>query len=106
MEKFELNNMVKGWFVGDFEPNVISTKDCELGIKRYDAGTIEKAHFHKMAEELTVVISGKIKMNNHIFEAGDIVKVEKNEVVTFQAIDDSITVVFKTGSFKGDKYLI
>lgn len=106
MEKFDLDDMVKGWFVGDFKPNVICTKECELGIKKYDAGTIEKAHYHKMAEELTVVVTGKIRMNNNIFEAGDIVKVKRNEIIEFEAIDDSITVVFKTGSYKGDKYLI
>ena len=106
MEKFDLDDMVKGWFVGDFEPNVICTKECEVGIKKYTAGTIENAHYHKKAVELTVVVTGKIRMNNDIFEAGDIVKVERNEIIEFEAINDSTTVVFKTGSYKGDKFLV
>ena len=106
MEKFRLEDMVKGWFVGDFEPTVITTKDCEVGVKHYTAGTKEDAHYHKQAEELTVVISGRVRMNDSIFESGDIVKVLKDEVIEFEALEDTITVVYKTKSVKNDKFLI
>ena len=98
--------MTNGWFVGDFKPTVIKTKDCEVGIKFYIAGTKEGAHYHSKAEELTVVVSGKVKMNDRVFEAGDIVKVSKDEVVEFEALEDSTTVVYKSASVSGDKYLI
>ena len=97
--------MTKGWFVGDFEPTVLRTKNCEVGVKHYISGTKEIAHYHKEAEELTVVISGKVQMNNEVFEAGDIVKVFKNEIIEFEALEDSITVVYKSASLVGDKYL-
>jgi mannose-6-phosphate isomerase-like protein (cupin superfamily) len=106
MEKFRLEDMVKGWFVGDFEPTVITTKDCEVGVKHYTAGTKEDAHYHKQAEELTVVISGRVRMNDSIFEMGDIVKVLKDEVIEFEALEDTITVVYKTKSVQNDKFLI
>ena len=105
MKKFNLGQMTKGWFVGDFEPTVIRTSDCEVGVKRYQSGDKESAHFHKEAVELTIVIEGRIRMNESEFSKGDIILVEKNEVVEFQAMEDSITVVYKSGSFKGDKYL-
>lgn len=27
--------MTKGWFVGDFEPSILKTKNCEVGVKSY-----------------------------------------------------------------------
>ena len=106
MKKFKLDEMTKGWFVGDFEPVAIKTKDCEVGVKYYIAGTKEIAHYHSKAEELTVIISGKVRMNDDVFEIGDIIKVSKNEVVEFEALQDSITVVYKSCSVTGDKYLV
>jgi hypothetical protein len=106
MKKFNLDKMTKGWFVGDFEPTVIRTTDCEVGVKRYQLGDKESAHFHKEAIELTIVIEGRIRMNELEFSKGDIVLVEQNEVIEFQAMENSITVVYKSGSFKGDKYLV
>ena len=66
MKKFKLDEMTKGWFVGDFEPVAIKTKDCEVGVKYYMAGTKEIAHYHSKAEELTVIISGKVRMNDDV----------------------------------------
>lgn len=104
MKKFNLDQMTKGWFVGDFEPTVIRTTDCEVGVKRYQSGDKESAHFHKEAIELTIVVEGRIRMNESEFSTGDIVLVEKNEIIEFQALDDTITVVYKSCSVKGDKY--
>ena len=106
MEKYRLKDMIKGWFVGDFEPTVIKTKDCEVGVKHYAAGSKEEPHYHGQAEELTVVVSGRVRMNNSIYEAGDIVKVSRDEVVEFEALEDTLTVVYKTASVPGDKYVI
>ena len=106
MEKFDLDKMTRGWFVGDFEPTIIKTKNCEVGVKFYTAGAIESAHFHRKAQEVTVVVAGKVRMNDIILGAGDIVKVLKDEVVEFEALEDSTTVVYKTASVAGDKFLI
>ena len=106
MEKFRLDNMTRGWFVGDFEPTIIKTKNCEVGVKFYTAGIKESAHYHSKAEEITVVVTGKVRMNDLILEAGDIVRVLKDEVVEFEALLDSTTVIYKSASVVGDKYLI
>jgi hypothetical protein len=106
MEIYKLDEMFKGWFVGDFEPTIVKTGSCELGIKHYKMGTIERAHYHKEAEELTAVVVGRVRMNNSIYNSGDIIKVLKNEVIEFEALEDSITIVFKTASVKEDKYFV
>ena len=55
--------MVKGWFVGRFTPTVLSTNDVEVAVKHYKKGDYESAHYHKIATEVTVIISGRVKMN-------------------------------------------
>ncbi len=59
---------------------------------------------HKVASELTFVISGKISMNSTIYSQGDIVLVEPGEFVAFEALEDSVTVVVKVPCVKNDKY--
>jgi|694.fasta_scaffold27359_8 quercetin dioxygenase-like cupin family protein len=100
-----LNEMVKGWFVGDFTPSVFKTSEFEVGVKKYLKGDAEESHYHKEADEYTVVIVGKVQMNNLIFTEGDIIEVKRNEVTNFICIEDTITAVVKTKSVKNDKYI-
>jgi hypothetical protein len=105
MELHKLNNFTKGWFIGNFEPTLYNT-DFEVGIKEYKSGDKEQRHFHKEADEFTAIISGKVLMNGIEYAKGDIIKVVKFEDTDFECIEDCITVVVKTKSIKGDKYLI
>lgn len=98
--------MVKGWFVGDFEPSIIRTKDCEIGVKSYKKGTKEEAHFHKQTHEVTLIIKGMAKINNLVLHEGDIILINPNEVAQFEALEDVITVVYKSSSVAGDKFLV
>jgi quercetin dioxygenase-like cupin family protein len=102
---FSLNEMVNGWFVGDFSPSILATKDFEVGIKKYKAGEYEPCHWHKIATEITVVITGTVRMNGEIYSKDSIIVIEPGEVTDFNAITDSITAVIKIPSVKGDKYL-
>ena len=106
MKKNNLNYMTKGWIVGDFSPSIINTKKCEIAIKHYKKGDSEPAHYHKEAEEITVIVNGKVLINDLILNKNDIVLVEKNEVVKFKALEDSTTVVYKSKSIKDDKYIV
>jgi quercetin dioxygenase-like cupin family protein len=104
MKVHHLNNMVRGWFVGDFHPAVMQSKDCEVGIKFYLAGDKEAAHVHHVATELTAIISGEVEMNGRKFGPGEIITIEPGEPTNFLAITDAVTVVVKTPSAQNDKY--
>ena len=104
LEKFELQDMVKGWFIGDFEPTLFQTEDVEVAIKYYKAGEFETMHYHKIATEFTVVLNGKIKMNRTIYSSNQIIKVNPGVSTDFEAITDVITVVVKIPGAKNDKY--
>lgn len=104
MKHFNLKDMTKGWFVGDFDPTIIKTQEFEVAVKKYNAGDEEKSHTHKVATELTLIVSGIAKMNGEILHANSIVKIDPNEYTNFQAVTDVTTVVVKTPSVKEDKY--
>lgn len=105
MDALKLENMIKGWFVGDFEPTALTTRACEVGIKKYKAGERERSHYHKIATEITVVVSGSIKMANAEWHEGDIIVLSPNEVTDFEALTDAITVVVKHPGAQNDKYI-
>lgn len=104
MKRFALDNMVRGWFVGNFDPSAFRTNDFEVGVKRFKKGDLEQAHYHKVATEITLVVSGKVKMGNQILVSGDIICISPNEVCDFYALEDATIVVVKTKSIVGDKY--
>ena len=35
-KKFNLESMIKGWFVGNFKPSVYTSQDVEVAVKRYE----------------------------------------------------------------------
>lgn len=104
MKVENLNDMVKGWFVGNFEPSIYKTNTCEVGVKSYIKGDYEKKHFHKIAKEITVIVKGKVRMFNREFCEGDIIVIEPGEVTDFEAIEDTVNVVVKLPGANNDKY--
>ena len=106
MEIFDIKEMTNGWFVGDFEPSIYKTNKCEVGVKTYKKGDTEEKHYHSKAYEITGIIKGKVKMNNSIINQGEFVLLGKDEATDFEALEDTITVVFKSTSVKNDKFLI
>ena len=104
MKTAKLNSMIKGWFVGNFEPSLYKTNNCEVAVKTYKKGDKERKHFHKIATEITVVIKGKVKMFEKIFSDGDIIVVEPGEATAFEALEDTINAVVKLPGANNDKY--
>jgi quercetin dioxygenase-like cupin family protein len=105
MKHDRLEKMVRGWFVGNFSPAAYSTDSFEVAVKNYRAGECEDDHFHKVATEITVVISGVIRMKGFTWREGDIITLNPGENTAFEALTDSILVVVKTPSVVDDKYL-
>jgi quercetin dioxygenase-like cupin family protein len=104
MLKAKLDQMVKGWFVGNFNPTVLRTTDFEAAVKHYKAGDREDWHYHKIATEITVIVVGDVRMNGVDYTAGDIITMEPGDGTDFEAITDAITTVVKAPSVVGDKY--
>jgi quercetin dioxygenase-like cupin family protein len=104
LEIFRLDEMVKGWFVGDFSPAALRTEAAEAAVKHYKAGDREAPHLHKIAAEVTLVLEGTIEMCGRRLNNGDIIKLAPGEATDFLAVTDATTVVVKLPSVTGDKY--
>ena len=56
MKQGQLSEMVKGWFVGDFEPTIARSTACEVAVKYHAAGYYEEMHHHRVAAEITLIV--------------------------------------------------
>jgi quercetin dioxygenase-like cupin family protein len=102
----KLEQFIKGWLVGDFEPALFKTKEVEVGVKYYKAGEKEEKHYHKIATEYSVVLHGTVRMLNQIFKQGEIITVLPGIENQFECLEDACVMVIKTPSVIGDKYIV
>jgi hypothetical protein len=105
MRRDRLSRMIGGWFVGNFDPAILSNENFEVCVKEYLKGEIELTHYQKVAVEITVVISGEIRMGEEILLKGDIILLEPFEEYDFEAVTDAIVVAVKSPSLPSDKFL-
>lgn len=104
MKTAKLEDMIKGWFIGNFEPTLLRTNDVEVAVKSYNKGDYEEKHYHKIATEITVIVSGKVKMNGIEYSKGDIVVMEPNEATDFECLENGTqNVVVKLPGANDDK---
>ncbi len=106
MEKYNLKDMINGWFIGNFEPSLFKTNDVEVAVKSYNAGDKDSFHFHKIATEFTIILIGSARMNQQTLQSGDIVIIRPGEETDFFALTDLMTVVVKIPGANNDKFII
>ena len=101
-----LLDMKGGWFIGNFSPSLCKNNNCEVAVKYYKKGEYEESHYHKIATEYTVIISGRVKMNGIEYKTGDIIVMQPNEETDFECLEDgTVNVVVKIPGENNDKYL-
>lgn len=105
MKKFNLNDMIGGWYIGNFEPSLLKTNDVEVSVKHYKKGDYDSIHHHKIATEYTVIVTGQVEMSGEIYNENDILVIPPSESTDFRALTDATTVVVKIPGASNDKYL-
>jgi hypothetical protein len=100
-----IDEFTKGWFVGDFSPVILNSKDYEIAVKWFEAGDKEPLHKQITATEITVVIAGQIRLGGVIFSKGDVITIPPGEFAEFESITESSLVCVKTPSLPNDKVL-
>lgn len=105
MERLNLESYVNGWIVGDFNPSVMRTSEIEVGVKKFLLGDKEQEHYQKLASEVTFVLRGRIRMGNQFMAPGEGLLVKPEEVLDFEALEDSIVLAIKFPSLPDDKVL-
>lgn len=101
-----IEDMIGGWFVGDFEPTAYKTKDFEVSYKYHPKGEKWDNHYHKQATEINYLIRGKMNLSGTELNEGDIFTIYPNEVAIPEFLEDCELIVVKTPSIKGDKYIV
>ena len=105
LERHQLETFTKGWFVGNFSPTLVHSNEVEVAVKHYKAGEHEASHHHKVAVELTVIVSGRVRMSGEEIGAGEVVKIHPGQSTDFTALTDVTTLVVKLPCVAGDKYV-
>ena len=107
MKRAHLDDMTRGWLVGDFSPSLCRTSEGEVAVQRRQKGERDPRHYHKIATELVVVVTGRVAMNGEVFGPGEIAVAEPGEPMDLLALEDgTATVCVKVPGPRGDKYLL
>lgn len=111
MRKARIEEFFRGWFIGDFEPSILRTKDFEVGLLTHTKGEYWAPHYHKEAIEYNVLISGLMSIVHEDGSAtclapGDVFAFEKSEISEPHFHEDCTVLVVKVPSVKGDKYAV
>jgi len=105
MKLAKLSEFTNGWFIGNFNPSLFKNEDFEVCVKNFKKGDVEAAHFQRVATEVTVVLSGSVRMGDHILQIDDILTIYKDEVCDFEALTDCKVLGIKFPSLSEDKVL-
>lgn len=104
VKKNSLNNMTRGWLIGDFEPSILRTKDFEVAIMYHKKDEMWRPHVHNEITEYNVLLHGKMKMNNELIEKGDVFIIPKNMLTHAVFLDDCEVLCIKLPSVPSDKH--
>lgn len=104
MKTAKLNNMWRGWFIGNFEPSVLKTDQFEVALLSHKKGEIWTHHYHAVATEYNLLISGKMTICNTLVQPGDIFVLDPYELADPVFHEDCLIVCVKTPSLPKDKY--
>jgi hypothetical protein len=106
MKKWRLSETgARGWFIGDFPEAVWRTKDFEVNWQTNPRGP-SVSHYHKVVHEIQLVTRGRMLVNGHIYEAGDIFMFEPGDLCQVEFLEETDTVAVKVPSVPDDKYLL
>lgn len=106
MEVFRIEEMKDGWYAGNFSPAAYQTEQFEICYKKHFKGEKWPKHYHKEADEINYLRSGKMLIQGRELRAGDIFILRKNEIADPVFLDDCEVFIVKSPSVPGDKFVI
>jgi hypothetical protein len=106
MKIANINDMVNGWFIGDFTPSVLRTRDFEIAHHFYKAEFQGEPHIHKQAIEINYIVKGMVKVGGEILSNGQMFIFYPYQYEKVVYLADTDLMVIKTPSIPRDKYSI
>jgi hypothetical protein len=104
MQIHKVDDLIGGWFIGAFSGAVYHTDSVEVSYKQHYAGEKWPAHYHKIADEINYLISGKMEVGGQMLEGPVIFTISKGEVSAPVFHTDVTLIVVKVPGALNDKY--
>lgn len=104
MEIRRIEEFTRGWFIGNFDPSILKTDKFEVGLLSHKAGEVWPKHYHKVATEYNVLISGKMIIQGKELVSGDVFVFNPGDIADPIFLEDCSVLVVKVPSIIGDKY--
>jgi len=98
MKILSMDNMIGGWFVGNFEPTAYKTKDFEVSYKVHAKGEKWDFHYHTDVTEINYLVRGEMILQNKTLKTGDIFILEPYEIADPNFVEQCEIVCVKTKS--------
>ena len=105
MKVYNLSDMKRGWFIGDFTPTAYKA-NFEVAYTHHKKGEKWDVHYHKDADEITLLIEGKMKIRDRIVSPGEIFVIPRYEIADPEFLEDCKVVIIKTISNTSDKFCL
>jgi hypothetical protein len=104
MDVFNIKDFKNGWFIGDFQPSIFKNPFFEVAHHQHKAGYCGPLHTHKIAQEVTYILKGKLVASGKLLTDGDMFVYHPNEVANVMFVEDTELIVIKWPSIPSDKY--
>lgn len=98
MKQYRFEDMIGGWFVGDFEPTAYRTQQLEVSYKRHNKHEDYCPHYHHTVTEINLIIRGKLLIQGKELSDGDIFILEPYEIADPVFLEDCEIICVKTPS--------
>ena len=88
MNLHRLEDMIGGWFVGNFSPTAYTTNDVEVSYKQHPKGEIWDTHYHEKVTEVNLLVRGEMILQGKKLIAGDIFTLNPYEIADPEFLED------------------
>lgn len=102
----KISDTTRGWMIGNFEPSLLKTDLFEVAVLLHTKGQIWPAHYHKVATEYNLLISGSMYVCGEELRTGDTFIIEPGEIADPTFHEDCTIMCVKVPGQSGDKYLV
>ncbi len=106
MEVVNLSSMLRGWFIGNFEPSVLKTNFLEVGVVTHKKGEEWREHYHTSSIEYNLLLDGIMTVNGTPINKNDIFIIDKNESSSPMFLTDCRILVIRIPDIRNDKVIV
>ena len=106
MKLSRIEDVDRGWFVGNFAKAAFQTEACEVCYKFHAKGEHWPLHYQEKITEINLMISGEMRMHGKILTAGDIFILYPYEIADPEFLTDCEVICVKIPGIQNDKVVV